>query len=49
MAKLLGQSSGIAWAGHRQAGKHKHRAVPSLQQLLLAATCLLEEKMQPIL
>ena len=47
MAKLLGPLSGVAWAG--LTGKHKHRAFPSLQQLLLASTGTLEESMLPLL
>ena len=47
MAKLLGPRSGTAGAG--RTGEHKHRAFPSRQQSLRAATGSLEENMLPLL
>ena len=39
-----------AWAGQEDnLDKHKHKVFPSLQQLLLATTGLLEEKVLPLL
>ena len=46
MAELLGVCSCTAWAG--QTGKHRNRVFPSLLQLLLAATCPLEENGLPL-
>ena len=47
MAKLFGPLSCSAYAGWK--GEHKHRAFPSRQQSLLAATGSLEENMLPLL
>ena len=49
MAKLFGQRSSTAWAGLTGEHTDKYSAVPSLLQLLLAATSSLQEDVLPLL
>ena len=47
MSEFLEQHSGTAWAC--RTGEHKKRVFPGWLQYLLAATCLLEENVLPLL